>query len=379
MLDSARIAAGYRFANVALDRAASQLPVAVTQSITTALNTELTYEAVAPAARRAAADLMGVAEQQVLIGPSVAYLLGLLAPICQGRRSASGILTSQFYQLPASLTAGVQVQRAGIDLLTGELPPAAVAKVVEPATRLAIIPAADAHLGVITDLQAVAAAISGVARAWLVVDASALVGQIPLSPEACSADVLCADLAPLGVPGLAALAVRSPLMLRRLGVQELGELSSWQPPAAWLAGLVAAVDFAADWVPQERGRRRQRLATSLDEVAVAGQMLLATLMQMLDQVPGHHVVGVSGDAAAAALSRLPQVTLCFPELVGTAAAGEIVEFLRGQGLQVLPVAPSEKWVAMGLDEALAAMVTVKLGPWNTQEHLARLVTALQQL
>ncbi|MCQ9352852.1 aminotransferase class V-fold PLP-dependent enzyme [Corynebacterium sp. 153RC1] len=290
------------------------------------------------AARLAIADLTGTTADAVMLGPSEAELLAQLQvamrqqlrrgnAVLDAPRSASGVLGAGEY-----------------------------AQLIDAATRLTVVPAADAETGIIHEVASIAEATRSRSRAWVLVKVSAMLGVRPVTFEALGADVVLLSARGLGGGELAALAFRDRAMLTRINAEAFGQ----QVSPALAAGAAAAVDHLAglaDISGAARGTRRTRISQSVDAAASYLGGLSTYLMETLR--PKVEFLGFGSEAAREA-DRIPVVSFRLP--------GVPVEtvYQRLVGHALLPSRSAEG-------------ITVGLGVYNTPSDVDQLARVLGSL
>ncbi|MCQ9370800.1 aminotransferase class V-fold PLP-dependent enzyme [Corynebacterium sp. 35RC1] len=250
-------------------------------------------------ARLAIADLTGTTADAVMLGPSEAELLAQLqVAMRQQLRRGNAVL-----EAPRS-TSGV--------LGVGEY-----AQLIDAATRLAVVPAADAATGIIHEVASIAEATRSRSRAWVLVQVSAMLGVRPVTFETLGADVVLLSARGLGGGELAALAFRDRAMLTRINAEAFGQ----QVSPALAAGAAAAVDHLAGLADISgaargtrgargaRGARRTRISQSVDAAASYLGGLSTYLMDTLR--PKVEFLGFGSEAAREA-DRIPVLSFRLP-------------------------------------------------------------------
>ncbi|MCS4535551.1 aminotransferase class V-fold PLP-dependent enzyme [Corynebacterium sp. HS2168-gen11] len=316
------------------------------------------------AARRALADLTDTTPDAILLGPSLEVLYDRLTSALRPlfRRGGEVIACRTDDQ---QLGIGEMVF-AESDLGTGEVPAWQYQDLVSGNTRLVSVSTAHRFVGTLHPIKEIGEIVAKQSRAWMLVDATPTVGFASVTHEDLDADIVAIDGLALGVPGIAALSLRDRSMFMRLE-QEAFAPQDYAPSLA--AGLGAAVDHLADLLEQSRGSRRRRLPAS---VAAAGDYvrhLSDYLVESLDNMPGVHVFGVSGEMArGAATPRAPRVSFCLPGVQSS---------LIGRRLHdnrlLCSLTPTDALLeAMGQDPA-DPVITVSLGVYNTSSDIDQLL------
>lgn len=329
------------------------------------------------AARRAIADLAGVAPDQVVLGPSVpalyAALVAAMKPML--RRSSSIVLNPlDRPELTAQLRrADAKAALAQADLATGDLPAWQYADIADGSTRLVSVPAAHAELGNVVGVADIAEAVRERSRAWVLVDATAYAPYRPLDLDAWGADVAAVDMAQLGGPEIAALIFRDAAMFKRLDTEAL-ELEV-SPGLA--GGVPAVVDHYASLVagPPGRASRRNRLKHSMGETTAYLNGLRDDLHTFLGTLPAVHIVGVSGEAAAdARVERIPRLAFG----VTGVPSQTVLQRLTANGIVATRTRDCQLLEDMGVAD-MGGAVTIAMSPFNTQNDIEQLVRTVASL
>lgn len=240
----------------------------------------------------------------------------------------------------------------------GRIAPAAVAAALDAGTALVTMGLANAEVGTIQDVAAMAEAIAR-AGALFHIDAAQAAGRIPLQVGDLRCDLLTISGHKLGAPaGIGALYVRAgvalaPAMLG--GPQESG-LRAGTP------NLLGAVAF---------GVAAEAATARLEEESVHIAALAARLLGRLRAaIPGLRLNGPSLHAESTAPDKISNtLNLTFPGVLGEsmliALDLEGVEVSMGSACAAGSVEPSHVLLAMGLsrDEARSSL-RLSLG-WNT--------------
>lgn len=371
------------------------------------------------AAREAVADLVGASPDCVVLGPSRATLLGILATAVPAKlRMGREVVLSRVDE-PSNITPwklaadlyGASVRWAEADLTTGALPAWQFTSLISLDTSIVAVPAANAHLGTVTDIRAIADIMRAKSRAWLVVDAGAYAPYRKIDLDAWDADVVALDMAPLGGPEVGALVFRDPALLAELHLVELrrgrhaasdsqeltarrvAELERDGNAPGMLGGVPAAVNHLAGLDEEATGTRRERLATSLQSSEEYLGRLAGYLVDGLRDLENVHVVGVDGEIDTepehdhnswgsptenrgqhfGPVDRLPRVSF----LVQGIEASVVGERLLSNGVvaQIVGLEESALFDQMGVAE-MGGAICVALAPHNTYmdiDHLVRVV------
>ena len=359
------------------------------------------------AAREAIADLVGASPECVVLGPSRAALLGTLATavprkLRMGREVVLSRIDDPANSTPWKLAAdlyGATVQWAEADLTSGALPAWQYTSLISMDTSLVAVPAANSHLGTVTDIRAISDTLHAKSHGWLVVDAGAYAPYRLIDMAAWGADVVALDIAPLGGPEVGALVFRDPSLLAELHTNEArrGRHATPDPQAlaarrvaalerdgispGLLGGVPAVVNHLAELDEDATGTRRERLATSLASTSEYLGGLADYLIYGLRDLDRVHVIGVDGESDGAHddstwgrqgnhVDRLPRVSF----LVQGIEAASVGERLLSNGVvaQTVGLEESALFDQMGVAE-MGGAVCVALAPHNTQFDVDLLV------
>ncbi|QKT05885.1 aminotransferase class V-fold PLP-dependent enzyme [Gordonia sp. X0973] len=333
------------------------------------------------AARRAVADLVKGDPAGVVIGPSAAHLVSLLADSF-GAQSWWGteVVLSRDSD-PANIgpwerravASGARVRWADVDIETGTVPVEQYTEAIREATKVVAAPLGSSTTGAVTDL----AQVSGKAHAvgaLFVVDATAAAPYLPLDIADSGADVMIVSAHRWGGPRLAAMVFTDPARIDRLDRIALDPRATGparlelEPPAGGLlAGLVASVEHLAGLDEAVLGKRRRRLGTSMDGLYEYLQRLDFYLVNSLQSLSAVRVYGVTEQ-------RIPIVSF----MVDGVPAEQVVSRLAGNGVRALANLPSAALERIGVGDEGGA-VTVGLGPYSTPYEVDHLVRTLGSL
>ncbi|AGP29788.1 hypothetical protein A606_00665 [Corynebacterium terpenotabidum Y-11] len=363
-------------------------------------------DAYVDAARVAVAELVGGTPECVVLGPSRAALLNILASalprmLRMGREVVLSRVDDPVNIAPWELAAdlyGASVRWAEAELTTGALPTWQFSELIGTSTSIVAVAAANAHIGTVTDVRAIADLLHAKSNGWLVVDAAAYAPYRHIDIHAWEADIVALDLAPLGGPEVGALVFRDPAMLAQLRLAEVKTGRHSTPDLLALAkrrvaalergglapGLLgavpAAVDFLAGLDETASGGRHERLRISLPAVEEYLLSLARHLVDGLRDFGVVHVVGVSEDDGSYGASnhgesylsteRVPRVSFLVPGL----SASTVVERLRDNGVvaETVGLEDSALFDQMGVAE-MGGAVCVAFAPHNTRYDVDQLV------
>ena len=331
-------------------------------------------------ARNAIADLVGADPRGVVLGPNRAVLLDRLADAL-GNTWMLGdeVVVTRLDDLanvtPWVRTAqrrGAAVQRAEIDVESGELPVWQFDELLDATTRVVALTAASGELGTCVDVAAVAEKTSAIG-ALLVADLGAAAAYAPLDLSELGADVIALDAALWGGPQLGALVFRVPALLDRLARCSLDpaargpqRLELGLHPYPMLAGLVASVDHLAGLDDSITGSRRERLLGSMTALEAYHGHLLDELVDDL-RAADITVLGASE-------RRVPLLSLTLRE-----KAPDVVEHLATRGICAFADPGTAGVLAhLGAAESGGA-VRIGLGHYTTRAETGALVSALAEL
>ncbi|GAB09808.1 putative cysteine desulfurase family protein [Gordonia araii NBRC 100433] len=332
-------------------------------------------------ARRAIADLVKGDPAGVVIGPSVAHLVSGLADAFDGHSWwGTEVLLSRDSD-PANTvpwerragTAGARTRWAESDIETGTIPIEQYMTAIGDATKVVALPLASSTSGAIADVAEVAAK-TRAAGALLVVDASAAAPYLPLDITESGADVFLVSAHRWGGPRLAAMVFADPRRIDRLEPIALDRSASGParlelvPPAGGLlAGLVASVEHLANLDDDAVGKRRHRLASSMDGLYEYLQRLDYYMMNSLESLSAVRVFGRSEH-------RVPITSF----MVSGVPAEHVVRRLADNGIRSLANVPSPALEQLGVNDEGGA-VTIGLGPYSTPYEVDHLVRTLGSL
>lgn len=274
----------------------------------------------------------------------------------------------------AAAAVGATVRWADFEPASGELPVEAVARHINPRTRVVAITGASNLLGTMPDVRAIADS-AHASGALLYVDAVHAAAHRLLSLRELAADFLvCSPYKFLG-PHCGVLAAE-PELLATLRPDKLKPASDDVPerfehgthPYELMAGVTAAVDYLAAIARGVGGSRRQRLEASFAALAEHEDRLRSRIE---DEVGA--LAGVTSWSNAAC--RTPTLLFTFAKL----PAAEVSRVLVEVGV----LAPSGNFyaleAALRLGLGAAGGLRVGLAPYSTDEDVDRLVAALTKI
>lgn len=357
-------------------------------------------------ARRAFADVAGARVEGVVLGTSREWLVHMLLQTMARRLSlGTGMVLTRagdpVTQVPFRRAAdmfGSRVRWAEADLSTGAVPAWQFDDLVDEATRLVVVPAADPHVGTVTPVAEISRRVRARSRAKVFVDASCFAPYRFVDMNRMGADILLLDAASWGGPDVSALVFRDPELLDRLtslalvpGARGRDRLEVAPVAPALLGGVSESVRHLADLDPAARGTRRHRIEASLPQAARHLSGLTRRLIDALGNLDQVHIIGVddaesdgrnaapaagAGAGAAGLPDRIPRVSF----IVSGVPAPTVVRRLMDNRMVTSFVAPGQSALleAMGVMEAGGA-VTVGLQPFNTPHDIDQLVRAVASL
>ncbi|MCE7004858.1 cysteine desulfurase-like protein [Kibdelosporangium philippinense] len=373
--------------------AGMQVPEQVAMAVATAMRAPVSgpggafpasqrAEAIADAARRAVADLVGGDPAGVVLGPNVPVLLQRLAEAMGsgwliGDELAVSRLDHQANIAPwlrAAQRPGAAIRWGEIDIETCELPAWQYESLMSRRTKVVAVTAASGAVGTRTDVRKIADIAHSVG-ALMVVDASAAAPYMPIDMKAMGADIVAVSASAWGGPAVGALVFADPDLLDRLPTSALDpgtrgpdrlELGAHAYPL--LAGLVASVDYLAMLDDAATGTRRERLLTSMSS---AKSYLAGLLAKLISELRAIRNVMVIGDA----MRKIP--VLAFT--IGDMKAADAIVALADRGICVFADdVPSGVFTALGVSEVGGA-VRVGLAHYTTSSEVDQLVDAVADL
>jgi cysteine desulfurase family protein (TIGR01976 family) len=378
----------------ALDGAAgTQVPAAVIEAVTDALSTAManqggafaasrTSSQVVADARAAIADLLGGTPEGVVLGPNMTTLTFHFADAIS-RTWAPGdevVVTSLDHDANvrpwrlAAERAGATVRVADFDADTGELPAAAVERVLSDRTRLVAVTAASNAIGTRPDVRAITDAARD-AGALAYVDGVHATPHVPIDVAQLGADLYACSSYKFCGPHTGAV-IADPALLERLRPAKLvpapdegpGRFERGTPPFELLAGVRAAVDWLAGLTDAE-GDRRTRLLAAMAAVEDRLQGLLEQLVAGLSAIDGVRLLGAP---------RRRTSTVSF--VVDGHTPGAVASRLSGEGIAVWAGDnyACELMRRFGLAETGGA-VRASIVLYNTAGEVDRLVSAVATL
>lgn len=338
----------------------------------------------ADSARWAIADLVGASADCVVLGPNLEMLYRSLADALPFRshsvvlsQADSRILTNPFRR------SDTQVSWAQPDLGTGDLPDWQFRSLITGGTRLVSFAAAHPYVGAVVPVEEISNIVHERSRAWVLVDATAVIGYRPIDMDAWGVDILAFDCAAMGGPNVSALVFRDTSMFPRLtslreGVEGPEKLELGRMAAGMLGGVATLVDHMADLDEDAMGKRRRRLHLSMQELNSYLRSLNNYAIESLRGLPRVHLVGISGEAAeygdVGRIDRVPRLTF----VVHNVPAETVQQRLAANGL-VTTVSPNDPLLnAMGVADAGGA-VTIGLAPFNTTNDIDQLTRVVASL
>jgi cysteine desulfurase family protein (TIGR01976 family) len=255
-------------------------------------------------ARSALADLVGGEPEGVVLGPNMTTLTFHLADALSRTWKAGDeiVVTSLDHDANirpwrlAADRAGVTVRVADFDLDTGELPVAAVERVLSDHTRLVAVTAASNAIGTRPDVPAIAA-LAHACGAVTYVDGVHATPHGAVDIGALGADFYACSSYKFYGPHTGAV-IADPDLLARLHPAKLAPAPDGSParfergtPAfELLAGVRAAIDWLAG-LTDATGSRRERLLATFTALEEALHELLVRLVDGLSGIEGVRLLG----------------------------------------------------------------------------------------
>ncbi|MEV0325184.1 cysteine desulfurase-like protein [Micromonospora echinospora] len=335
------------------------------------------------AARAAVADLLGVAPDGVVLGPSATALTYTLArTLGDTWRPGDEVVVSRLDHdanvrpwVRAAERAGATVRWAEFDPATGELPTGQYADLVGERTRLVAVTAASNAVGTVPDVAAIAP-LAHAAGALVCVDGVHAVPHGPTDVPALGADFFVTSAYKWSGPHLAAL-VADPARWAALRPDKLRPSSDavpdrfeyGTPSFPLLAGLTAAVEHLAGLDPAGRGDRRSRVRAGLVAARAHEQVVFDRLLAGLVTLPGVTVLPAPAGRCPTVSFRLAGST---PAETATALGEAGICLSHGDYYAY------EYFRALGLREHGGA-VRASVYHYNTVEEVDRLLAELDRL
>ncbi|MBP3088348.1 aminotransferase class V-fold PLP-dependent enzyme [Corynebacterium sp. sy017] len=326
------------------------------------------------AARRALADLTGTQAQCVILGAQLPMLYTHLSQAIRPlmRRGAHLISSRADRNCIDPTIAGIgEVRYSEPDVGTAEVPAWQYKDLVSGSTRLVSLSAAHPHVGVLNPVAEISQIVHEQSRSWVLCDVTALVGAKPVSFQELGVDIIALDCAALGGPEIAALIFRDASMFPRIDTTALEF-----PISAGLAGGVAAiVDHIADLAGEQRGSRRNRLQSAVQETGAYLASLSRYLVDSLSVLPKVHLFGITGELARnAKTERIPRISFCMAGV----PAHTIYKRLLSHGIITTMTGNDPLLNIMGAAET-QGVISIGLSAFNTTNDIDQLLRALASL
>jgi cysteine desulfurase family protein (TIGR01976 family) len=341
--------------------------------------------AIVGGAREAVADLVGAAPEGVVFGPSATALAYRISgALSRAWTAGDDIVVSRLDHdsnvrpwIQAAGRAGVTVQWAEVDLVTGELPAEQYADLIGPRTRLVAVTAASNAIGTRPDV-AMIARFAHAMGALCYVDGVHATPHEPVDVAALGADFYTTSAYKWSGPHLAALAAE-PELLEAVWPDKLAPSSNAVPwrfergtlPFADLAGLTAAVDHLAALAPDAAAApasRRERVVASMAAVEAYESALFARMLGGLAELDRVTLYGKAARRAPTAFFSVAGVT---PRAVAEHLAARGVNVWDGDNYAY------ELCTALGLEPDGA--VRAGLVHYNDASDVDRLLEGLADL
>lgn len=331
--------------------------------------------------REAAADLLGAVPEGIVHGRSATQLtFDLSRTLAKEWRSGDNIVLSTLDHdsnvapwLFAAERAGVEVRWARFDPLSGELPAAQYARLVDARTRVVAVTAASNLLGTRPRISEIAA-VTHAAGALLYVDGVHYTAHLPVDVRALGADFFVASAYKLFGPHLGMLAA-APELLERLHVDKLRPSPDTVPerfelgtlPYELLAGASAAIDYVAA-LGSSGETRRERIISAMAEMDEYELELRTLIESGFAELPGVHCYSRASERTSTLLFTVAGVTPAEIE-ARLGAAGVVVQAGNFYAIEACR--------ELGLGEA--GGVRCGLAPYHTREEAERLLAALGEI
>ncbi|GIG92587.1 cysteine desulfurase-like protein [Plantactinospora endophytica] len=376
-------AAGTQVAAPVADAVAGTMRAAVANLSSAHVPGQRSGELVA-AARQAVADLLGVAPDGVVFGPSATALTYHVArTLSRSWRPGDEIVVSRLDHdsnvrpwVQAAEATGAVVRWAEFDPETGELPAGQYADLVGPGTRLVALTAGSNAIGTVPAVAEIAA-IAHAAGALVYVDGVHATPHGPTDVVALGADFYVTSAYKWSGPHLSAVVAADSARWAELHPAKLlpspdrapDRFELGTPSFPLLAGIRAAVDHLAELDPTATGDRRARVRAGLAAALAHEESLFDRLYAGLAGLPGVTVHGAPRHRCPTVSFRLAGQT---PQQTA-AALGE-----RGVCVSAGDYYAYEYFSALGLRDSGGA-VRASVYHYNTGEDVDRLLTELDRL
>lgn len=339
-------------------------------------------------ARRRWAEALGVAEDEIHLGPSTSANTYALAHAF-GQLLGAGdevIVTDQDHEANrgaierAATQAGATVRVWGIDPTTGLLDPAALEDLLSASTRLVHLPHASNIVGVVNDVHTLVRLVHE-AGAWAVVDGvSAVPHGIP-DVGHLHADVYLASLYKVYGVHQGLMTVRRPLLeaLPNQGhffnadvtSKRLNPAGPDHPQVACSAAVLDMVLEQADHHGEPTGDRRGACAAMAVRWQAHEEAVVAPLLAWLDERAGVRLLGPADDAAG---HRCPTIAFVPEHHDPLAVATALAE--RGVAVGAGHFYAWRTLDAMGIDPH-RGVVRASLVHYTSADDVERLIDGLE--
>lgn len=337
--------------------------------------------AVLEAARQAVGDLVNADPRGVVLGADRAILLRALADASASRAGLGyEVVVTRLDDeaniapwLRAANRYGAKIKWAEVDVETGDLPTWQWESLITKGTRLVAIASASSTLGTVTDLRSVIKLVHD-AGGLVVVDHSAAAPYRLMDIDDLDADVMAVNAVGWGGPPIGALVFRDPAAIDTFASMSLAanatgpaRLETGVHQFAFLAGLVASIEYLASLDETATGTRRQRLAVSMQSAGLYMDRVFDYLQVSLRSLPRVMVLG------------RPEVQI--PVLsfaVADVPAERVVQRLADNGICAMANAPSRVLDLIGVNDVGGA-VSIGLAHYSTTAEVDQLVRALASL
>lgn len=337
--------------------------------------------AIVQAARQAVADLVNGDPAAVVLGADRSILLNALADSASSRVGLGcEVIVSRLNDeaniipwLRAADRYGAAIKWAEVDIETAELPSWQWESLITPATRLVALTSASSTLGTLTQTDVVTKLVHDVGGV-VVVDHCAAAPYRLIDIENSDVDVVALNALAWGGPPIGALVFRDPSIIdtfgsvsvnpRASGIQRL-ELGA--PQYGLLAGVVASIEYLADFDETARGTRRERLAVSMQSAGAYLREVFDYLMVSLRSLP---LVMVIGQPEAG----IPVVSFAVTGI----PAEHVVARLAGNGILASANVPERVLDVIGAND-IGGVVTLGLAHYSTMSEVDQLIRVVASL
>ncbi|AZA14629.1 aminotransferase class V-fold PLP-dependent enzyme [Corynebacterium choanae] len=364
-------------------------------------------------ARAAVAELLFADRDCVLLYATKQLASVAIAAGCQSRLARGGLLLGADvdpiveHTMRAAATAtgaAISIHHTGSTTNPAGHLPSGDNPQPDPQLRLAVLALSHLHTGVVSPLPVIAETLRSQHRLWIVCDVSTLVGRLPLNVDELGCDILLADLASCGAPGITAVVCRDQFVADQLtGANTSFRLASStttpgatppqpaQPyrkqsaqPASWpqitpnevcrsaAAGVCVLVDFLASLARLPQADRPEQLYSYLTAVQEHIEGLLAELSDAISDIPQVHIFGDLPDTRDGDIALFGTVAI----RMASYTAAELAAALADYGI----ICDQDPFTDSTDDSPTQhEYVAIHLTPTNTSEEIAALIAALTDI